>query len=290
MRIYILYECGRIFLHIKEVCFLAGAAHGCAAVGTLAVLDLSLGIKGLAGLAVPALIFSFIYIALAKESFKYLLYRFYMAILRRADKAVVFDIHKIPHAAYLSRYLIDVCLGIDARLFGIVLYLLTVLVRACAEIHIVTRFAAVTRQSIRDYRVICVAYVRLCRCIGNSRGDIISVLFLAHYYLCPFGFIIFLIVSRGGIVLGGSIYEVGFKRHKRNGVKDEQHAHRQKRQAAKRDAPPCRSGIYPAEAEGVMQCLGRTARDGSSIIPRAAIESVRMSRHHTSIAIAAHGT
>ena len=162
MRIDILYESGRVFLHIKEICFFAGAGDGRAAVGALTVNDLRLGVKGFAGLAVPALVFSLVDIALTEKSLEYLLYRLHMAFLGRADKAVVFHIHKIPYAAYLAGDLIDICLRIGSGFFGVILYLLSVLIGTGAEIHVIACLAAVTRYGICHDSVICVADVRLC--------------------------------------------------------------------------------------------------------------------------------
>ena len=132
MRFNILDKPGSIFFHIEEIRFLAGTCNRRAAVGAFTVNDLSFGIKGFARLAVPTLIFSLVYVALTQKTLKYLLHGADVSRLRRADKPVIADVHKIPHTAYLSGYTVHIRLRLDPGFFGVILDLLTVFVRSGA--------------------------------------------------------------------------------------------------------------------------------------------------------------
>ncbi len=161
MRLDILHQLVRVIAHLEEVGFLLCAADRRAAVGALAVHDLRLGEEGLAGRAVPALIMPLVNIALVIELLENVLHRADMVVVRRADKLVIACAHKVPDAADLRRHLVHIVFGRNARLFCIVFNLLSVLVRAGQEEHIIADLPLKTRQRIGHDDLVGVAEMRL---------------------------------------------------------------------------------------------------------------------------------
>ncbi len=95
-----------------------------------------------------------------------------MIIVRRADKAVVAYSEKIPDFLDLPGDLVHIFLRRDTRLFGFLLYLLTVLVRAGEQEYIIPSYALVPCDGIRKHRFVNIADVRLAGGICNCRGNI----------------------------------------------------------------------------------------------------------------------
>ncbi len=119
-----------IFGQAEEIGLLLRVSDLPAAVGAFAVHQLSFGPEGFAGGAVFSLIgplIDFIFIIKLFENFPH---RFLVVIVGSADKAVLGDIHQLPQLLNSGDHLVNILLGGNARLLGLLLYLLTVLVGA----------------------------------------------------------------------------------------------------------------------------------------------------------------
>ena len=120
---------------------------------------LRLGYVGLAGDAVPALVFAFVYVARGHEAAEYFLHYLLMARLRGADEVVVLDVERFPEAFEVLHYFVAELYRRYAFLLGDGLYLLPVLVRSRKEIAVVAAGFMPAAQDVRRYRRVGVAYV-----------------------------------------------------------------------------------------------------------------------------------
>ena len=169
-----LYPLG-VLTQAEEIGFLLRIHDLAAAVGTLAVLELALRPERLAGLTVLALIGAFINVTLVIHLAEDLLDGLHMIVVRSADKAVVTDVHQLPEvedALFTLDNVVHEFLGRHAGGLGLVLDLLTVLVRSREEHDIVAREPLIARHGIRRHGAVAVADVELVRGIVDGGGDI----------------------------------------------------------------------------------------------------------------------
>ena len=173
-----------VLAQAEEIGLLLGVHDLPAAVGALAVHQLALGPEALAGLAVFALIGALIDIALFVHLTEDLLDGGAVVIVGGADEAVVGDVHQLPQikdALLAADDVVHELLRGHTRGLGLVLDLLTVLVRSGQEHHVIAGQALVARHRVGRHRAVGVADVQLVRRVVNGRGDIESFLF--HGYL-----------------------------------------------------------------------------------------------------------
>src|SRR5699024_7254188 len=83
----------------------------------------------------------------------------------------------------LTGYLIHKFLGCYSRFLRLQLDLLTMLVRSCLEKHIVYFQSLVTGDSVSQVNLVGISDMLLAARIGNSRSDLIRLLFHIHYLL-----------------------------------------------------------------------------------------------------------
>ena len=164
-----------ILRQAEEVRLLLGIVHLAAAVRALAVDELALGPEALARRAVHAGILALIDIALVVHLLEDALHGLDMIVVRRADEAVVGDVHQLPQRAHAAGAFDDVVhelLGRDAGSLGLLLDLLAVLVRAGQEHDVIAAHALVARDRIGRNRAVGVADVQFVRRVINWGRDI----------------------------------------------------------------------------------------------------------------------
>ena len=169
MLLDVLHQAVGVLAHTEEVCFLLGVHARAAAVRAAAVLELALGPEGLTRLAVFALVRTLVNIALIIQLFEDLLHLFLVHRVGGADELVIGGVHQIPDGLNLTGNLVNVLLRRDAGCLGLLLNLLTMLVRAGLEINVVTGHALVACDSVGQHDFVGVADVRLRRGIGDRR-------------------------------------------------------------------------------------------------------------------------
>ena len=174
----VLHQAVGVLAHAEEVCLLLSVYTRAAAVRAAAVLQLAFGPEGLTRLAVFALVRTLVNIALIIQFFEDLLHFFLMHRVGGADEFVIGGVHQIPDGLNLTGNLINVLLRRNAGCLGLLLNLLTMLVRTGLEVNIVTGHALVACDSVGQHNLVGVADVRLRRGIGDRRRDIIG--FLVH--------------------------------------------------------------------------------------------------------------
>ena len=162
-----------ILLHVKEVGLLRGSLHLAATVGTLAVSGLGIGEEGLTGHAIPALVAALVNITLIVELLEHLLHGGLMVVVGGADEVIVGDVHLIPQGLDLPRHVIHVGLGGNACLLRQILDLLTMLVGAGAEVHVVAHFSLVAGDGIGHDGLVGVAEVGLLGGISDGGSYVI---------------------------------------------------------------------------------------------------------------------
>ena len=164
-----------VFGEAEEIGFLRRVVDFAAAVGAFAVLELALGPEALTGGAVFALVFALIDIAVLIHLAEDLLDGLHMIIVRRADEAVVGDVHQLPEVQDALRArddVVDELLRGDARGLGLVFDLLAVLVGAGQEHHVVALQPLIAGHGVGRHGAVGMADVQLRRGIVDRRGDI----------------------------------------------------------------------------------------------------------------------
>ena len=174
---------------LEEVGLLLGVLHVAAAVGALAVDKLALGPEALARLAVLALVGALVDVAVVVHLLEDLLDGFDMVVIRRADEAVVRNIHELPqveNALFAADDVVHELLRGHARVARFVLDLLAVLVRAGQEHDVVARQTLVARHRVGRHGAVGVADVELVGGVVDGGRDIESL--LVHWcfpLFCP---------------------------------------------------------------------------------------------------------
>ena len=174
---------------LEEVGLFLGVLDLTAAVGALAVDKLALRPEALAGLAVLALVGALVDVAVVVHLLEDLLNGRNMIVVRRADEAVVRNIHELPqveNALFAADDVVDKLLRGHARVARFVLDLLTVLVCSGQEHDVVARQALVARHRVGRHGAVGVADVELIGRVIDGGGDIESL--LVHWcfpLFCP---------------------------------------------------------------------------------------------------------
>ena len=168
----------------EEVGLLLGLLNLAAAVGALAVHQLSIRPEGLAGLAVFAHILALVDVAVVVHLLEDLLDGLHMVVVGGADEPVIGDVHQLPqiqHAPLPEDDIVHKLLGSDSGGLGLVLDFLTVLVGAGEELYIVALQPLEPGHGIGGHGAVGVADMELCRGIIDGGGNIVITLaFLAH--------------------------------------------------------------------------------------------------------------
>ena len=178
-----------VLTELEEVGLLLGVLHVASAVGALAVDKLALRPEALAGLAVLALVGALVDVAVVVHLLEDLLDGRNMIVVRRADEAVVRNIHELPqveNSLFAADDVVDELLRGHARVARFVLDLLAVLVRSGQEHDVVARQALVARHRVGRHGTVGVADVELIGRVIDGGGDIESL--LVHWcfpLFCP---------------------------------------------------------------------------------------------------------
>ena len=164
-----------VFGEAEEIGLLLRVMHLAAAVGTFAVFELALGPERLARRAVFSFIRALVDIAVFIHLAEDLLNRRDMIVVRRADEAVVRDIHQLPqieNALFARDDVVDKLLRGHARGLGLLFDLLAVLVRSGQEHHVAALEPLVARHRVGGHGAVGVADVELGRGVVDRRCDI----------------------------------------------------------------------------------------------------------------------
>ena len=174
-----------VLAQLEEVAFLPGLFHGTAAVGALAVLELQLRPEGLAGGAVPALVFALVDVALLVELLEDALHAFHMPLVGGTDEIVVLDVHQLPQLLDARHDVIYIGLGRDALVDGLALDLLTVLVGAGEEVHVIARQLLEAGHGVRGGGAVGVADVQVVAGVVDGGCDVEGLLALLAHGISP---------------------------------------------------------------------------------------------------------
>ena len=178
-----------VLTELEEVGLLLGVLHVASAVGALAVDKLALRPETLAGLAVLALVGALVDVAVVVHLLEDFLNGRNMIVVRRADEAVVRNIHELPQiedALFAADDVVDELLRGHARGLGLIFDLLAVLVGAGQEHDVIARQALVARHRVGRHGTVGVADVELIGRVIDGGGDIESL--LVHWcfpLFCP---------------------------------------------------------------------------------------------------------
>ena len=181
----VLHQTVGIFAHFEEVSFFFCLRELATAVGALAVSGLCVGKEGLAGSAVPTLVFALVNVALLVKFLKDLLYSRLVIIVGGADEIIVANVHFVPQLANFAGYTVNVSLGGNACILGEVFNFLTVLVGSGTKEYVLAAHTLIASNCVRHNSLIGVAKVGLARSVGNSGCQIE---FFTHSLKFPFCF------------------------------------------------------------------------------------------------------
>ena len=140
----------------EEIALLFGVDYFSAAVGALAVHELTFRPERFAGRAVLALVVRLVDVALLVELLEYLLHRFDVVAVGSADKLIVGNIEKLPKLLDFAHKLVDERFGRNAGFGGAFFYLLPVLVRAGQVEHVEAAHALVASERVTAHRGVAV--------------------------------------------------------------------------------------------------------------------------------------
>ena len=176
-------KAGRIFADVKEIAFFLNLFNLAAAIGahSAALLELRLRPERLAGRAIHALVAALINIALIIELFKDLLNACNVVIIRRANKAVVGNIHKLPKAVEPRNDVVNILLRCNSRFRCLAFNLLSVFVRTGQKVNIIAAHSLIACKRVRVHGAIGVSDMQFCTRIVNGRCDVISFLFFHDF-------------------------------------------------------------------------------------------------------------
>ena len=111
-----------------------------------------------------------------------LLYGLHMALVRRADKVRVINIHQLPELLDAIYDVIDIFLRRHAGVARLALDLLTMLIRSSQEENIIARHLLKAGHRVRRSRTVAMADMQIIARIINRRCDV-ERRFLAHPHL-----------------------------------------------------------------------------------------------------------
>ena len=170
-----------VLAQTEEVGLLLGVMNLAAAVGALAVHQLTLGPEAFAGGAVLALIGALVDIAVFVHFLEDLLHGLAVVVVGGADEAVIGDVHQLPQVTDAARAVHDAVhegLGSHTGFLGLGLDLLAMLVGAGQEHNVVALQTLIAGDGVGGHGAVAVADVQLVRGVVNGCGDI--ELFLFH--------------------------------------------------------------------------------------------------------------
>ena len=104
-----------------------------------------------------------------------------MIVISSADKLIVAGIKAVPHILDLIGNIINILFRTYSRRLGILLYLLTVLIRACHEEDLIAHLLFIARDHVSKHYIIRVTDMRLTRGICYCRSNI-KLLFFTHLF------------------------------------------------------------------------------------------------------------
>ena len=116
-----------------------------------------------------------------------------MVVVGGADEAVIGDVHQLPQIQHAPGALHDIVhkgFGLHARLPGLVLDLLAVLVGAGEEKHVAALQPFIAGHGVGGHGTVGVADVELIRGVIDGRGDIKCVVIL-HQGFPPYSNLLF---------------------------------------------------------------------------------------------------
>ena len=168
----------RVLAHLEEIGILCHFLYRTVAVRAAAILvQLMLRPVAFARRTVKALIGTFIDIALGIDAVEDLLDHFLMTFLRRADKVIIADVQALPEVLETSHDLIRVLDWLDSCFFGLLLDLLTMLIRARQEEYIITGQTLEPGNRVRNGRAVSMTDMQLGTRIVDRGRDIKWFLF-----------------------------------------------------------------------------------------------------------------
>ena len=173
MRVYIIDKSRSVLTHFEEIRLFVRLFDLAAAVGTFAADKLTFCPERFARRAVPPLVGTLIYVALLIEFVEYLANLFFVILVRRSDKLIVVHVYAFPDGFYLVRNGVDVFFRRFPERLCLLLYFLTVFVRSGLEKDVVALLLFKSRDTVRKYRLVSIADMRLGGSIGYRRRDII---------------------------------------------------------------------------------------------------------------------
>ena len=165
-----------VLAHAEEISLLLGRLYLAAAVGTLAVHQLGLREKGLAGGAVKALVVSLINISLIVKALENLLNLGLVVLVRGADELIIGGVHQVPDPLNLRRSLVHKLLGRHPCGLSLLLDLLTVLIGAGLEKYISALGPLIAGNGVRQHDLVGIADMGLAGGVGDGGGNIIWLL------------------------------------------------------------------------------------------------------------------
>ena len=168
----ILNESIGILAHLEEVSLFLGTGHFTSAVGAFAVNKLGFGEEGLAGYAVPTLVFIFIDIALVVQLLEDVLNGLFVVGVGGTNEVVVGGIHAIPDTADVACHVVNVVLGGDTGGLCQFFDLLTVFIGTGHEENVITALALIAGDGVGHNDFVGIADMRLTGRIGDRRCQI----------------------------------------------------------------------------------------------------------------------
>ena len=168
----ILDESVGILAHLEEICLFLGAGHLTSAVGAFAINQLCFCEEGLAGYAVPALVFVFIDIALVVQLLEDVLNGLFVVGIGGTDEVIVGGIHAVPDAADVACHVVNVVLGGDPCCLCQFFDLLTVFIGTGHEENVITALTLIAGNGVGHNDFVGIADMRLTGRIGDRRCQI----------------------------------------------------------------------------------------------------------------------
>ena len=165
--------------HPEKVSLLLCLDDLSAALGALAIDELTLRPEALAGSAVFAAVLALVDVALVIERLEDFLHALDVIVVGGADVAVVADIHKTPETLENLGDLVDIFLGRHALFGSLLLDFQAVLVGACQEHHVIALHSSVPRDGVAGDGRVAVSDMRIARGVVDGRGDV-EFFFLTH--------------------------------------------------------------------------------------------------------------
>ena len=167
------FEEVRLFLHALERTMAIGAqmlAHR--AILLVALLHLVVGVVGLVGHAIPAIVAALVQVARFLHALPKILNRMVLARLGRANEVVIRNLERLPQVLEQGRLAVAPCLRrIEAVLLGSLGNLFAMLIHAGKEFDVVAHRATIARLNVGQDGRICGSQMRRRVYVINGRGN-----------------------------------------------------------------------------------------------------------------------